>query len=101
MFIRLKLHVAFSLLRRLYDLVKYGSKVLSRWGYCLYWLYTHVWGITPGNSKWGISGNFQDRVVPDKLGNFDPLSPVVLSIVDVGLEILINFVVQLLCLSIY
>ena len=57
-------------------------------------------GITPGDSKWGISGYLRDRVVPDKLGDFDPFSPFILSIIDVGPEVLIDFAIQSLCLSI-
>ena len=57
-------------------------------------------GITPGNSKWGISGHLRDCVVPDKLGNFDPFSPFILSITDVGPEVLIDFAIQSLHLTI-
>jgi len=96
----LKLHVTFGLLRRLNDFVKYGSKVLSRWGYSLNWLYTHTRGITPGNSKRGISGYLQNGIVPDELGDLDPPGPFVLSIVYVRLEILINFAIQSLRLTI-
>ena len=41
-------------------------------------------GITLGNSKWGIGSDLRDCVIPDKLGNFDPFSPVGLTIIDVG-----------------
>ena len=57
-------------------------------------------GITPGNSEWRVSGDLRDCVVPDKLGNFDPFSPIVLSIIDVGPKVLIDFAIQLLHLSI-
>ena len=57
-------------------------------------------GITPGDSKWGISGYLRDRVVPDKLGNFDPFSPFTLSIIDVGPEVLIDLMIQSLRLAI-
>ena len=57
-------------------------------------------GITPGDSKQGISGYLRDRVVPDKLGNFDPSSPFVLSITDIGPEVLIDFAIQSLRLTI-
>ena len=62
--------------------------------------YTHTRGITLGNSKQGISGYFRNSVVPNELGNLDPFSPFVLSIVYVSLEILINFTIQSLCLTI-
>ena len=57
-------------------------------------------GITLGDSKRGISGYLRDRVVPDKLGNFDPFSPFILSIVDIGPEVLIDLAIQSLRLSI-
>ena len=57
-------------------------------------------GITPGNSKRGISSDLQDCIVPDKLGNFDPFSPFVLSIIDIGPEVLIDLAIQSLRLSV-
>ena len=57
-------------------------------------------GVTPGNSKRGISSYLRDCVVPYKLGNFDPFSPFVLSITEVGPEVLIDFAIQLLRLTI-
>jgi len=52
------------------------------------------------NSKWGISGYFQNGVVPNELGNLDPFSLIILSIIYVSSKILINFVIQLLHLTI-
>ena len=57
-------------------------------------------GITPGNSKWGISRDLRDHIVPDKLGNFDPFSPIFLLIIDVSPKVLIDFAIQSLHLSI-
>ena len=57
-------------------------------------------GVTLGNSKQGISGYLGDHIVPDKLGNFDPFSPFVLSITDVGPKVLINLAIQSLRLTI-
>ena len=57
-------------------------------------------GITPGNSKWGISSDLRDCIVPDELGDFDPFSPIVLSIIDISPKVLVDFMIQLLCLSI-
>jgi len=96
----LKLHITFGLLRRLNNFIKYGSKVFSRWGYSLDWFHTHMRGITPGNSKQGISGYFQNGVVPNELGNLDPFSPFILTIIYVSSEVLINFTVQPLHLTI-
>jgi len=56
--------------------------------------------VTPGNSKWGISGHLRNGVVPNELGDLDPFSPFILTIVYVSSEILINFAVQLLHLTI-
>ena len=57
-------------------------------------------GVTPGNSKRRISSDLRDRIVPDELGNFDPFSPIILSIIDVGPEVLVDFTIQSLRLSI-
>ena len=48
-------------------------------------------GITLGNSKQGISSDLRDCVVPDKLGNFDPFGPIILSIIDIGPKVLPRF----------
>ena len=57
-------------------------------------------GVTPGNSKWRIGSDLGDRIVPDKLGNFDPFSPLILLIIDISPEVLVDFTIQSLCLSI-
>ena len=57
-------------------------------------------GITPCNSKWGISSDLRDHIVPDELGDFDPFSPVILLIIDIGPKVLVDFAIQSLCLSI-
>ena len=57
-------------------------------------------GITLGNSKQGIGSDLRDRIVPDELGNFDPFSPIVLSIIDIGPKVLVDFTIQSLRLSI-
>ena len=57
-------------------------------------------GITPCNSKWGIGSDLRDHIVPDELGNFDPVGPIVLSITDVSSEVLVDFAIQSLCLSV-
>ena len=56
--------------------------------------------ITLGNSKWRVSSDLRDCIVPDKLGNFDPFGPIVLSVIDVGSKVLIDLAVQLFRLSI-
>jgi len=99
MLICLKLHTAFCLLR-LNDFVKYSGEGLRRWGYSLDWFYTHTRGITPGNSKQRISSYFRNSVVPNELGDLDPLSPFVLPIVYISSEVLINFAIQSLRLTI-
>ena len=57
-------------------------------------------GITLGNSKQGIGSNLRDCIVPDKLGNFDPFGPIVLSIIDISPKVLVDFTIQSLCLSV-
>ena len=57
-------------------------------------------GITPCNSKWGIGSDLRDHIVPDELGDFDPFSPVILLIIDIGPKVLVDFTIQSLCLSI-
>ena len=57
-------------------------------------------GITPGNSKQGISSDLRDHVVPDELGNFDPFSPVVLLVTDISPKVLVDFTIQSLHLSV-
>ena len=57
-------------------------------------------GITLGNSKLGISSDLGDHIVPDELGDLDPFSPIILSIIDVSPKVLVDFVIQSLCLSI-
>ena len=57
-------------------------------------------GVTPGDSKWRIGSDLGDDIVPDKLGNFDPFSPLILSIIDISPEVLVDFAIQSLCLSI-
>ena len=57
-------------------------------------------GIAPSDPKWRIGSDLRDCVVPDKLGNFDPFSPFVLSIIDIGPKILIDLAIQPLCLSV-
>ena len=57
-------------------------------------------GVTPGNSKQRIGSDLRDRIVPDELGNFDPFSPIILSIIDISPEVLVDFTIQSLRLSI-
>ena len=57
-------------------------------------------GITPGNSKWGIGSDLRDCIVPDKLGNFDPFGPIILSIIDLSPKVLVDFTIQSLRLSV-
>ena len=57
-------------------------------------------GIALGDLKQGISSDLRDHIVPDELGNFDPFTPIVLSIIDVSPEVLVDFTIQSLCLSI-
>ena len=80
--------------------IKYDHKVLCHWGYCFCRLYTHTRGITLGDSKWGIGSDLRDHIVPDELGDFDPFSPVVLSIIDISPKVLVDFAIQLLCLPV-
>ena len=69
-------------------------------GGCFCGFHPHSGRITPGDSKRGISGYLRDHVVSDKLGNFDPFSPFILLITDVGPKVLIDFAIQSLHLSI-
>ena len=57
-------------------------------------------GITLGDSKQGISSDLRDRIVPDKLSNFDPFSPIVLLIIDISPKVLVDFMIQSLRLSV-
>ena len=56
--------------------------------------------ITLGNSKWRVSSDLRDCIVPDKLGNFDPFGPIVLSVIDVGSKVLIDLVIKSFRLSV-
>jgi hypothetical protein len=59
-------------------------------------------GVLPGvKSEWSLTGGRVDSVVVGKFCNGEPLHPVILVMVDEDAEVLLDLLVDLLCLSIH